>query len=227
MDSQFLLLLVLLYGVLLFAVAWLSERYSYKLQQPWWRPLVYTLAIGVYCSSWTFLGAVGTAVETGWGYLPIYLGPILLVIFGWPFLRRLLVISSRNKVTSVADFIGSRYGKNQRLAAIVTLVVVIGTLPYIALQLRGVGIAWETIDWHDEGRPGFDAISSLMAAMAMAWFSILFGTRIIDGPERLRGMITAVAAESVVKLLAFLVVGGLAIKLLLEQTPEMPDLVPN
>ena len=227
MDSQFLLLLVLLYGVLLFAVAWLSERYSYKLQQPWWRPLVYTLAIGVYCSSWTFLGAVGTAVETGWGYLPIYLGPILLVIFGWPFLRRLLVISSRNKVTSVADFIGSRYGKNQRLAAIVTLVVVIGTLPYIALQLRGVGIAWETIDWHDEGRPGFDAISSLMAAMAMAWFSILFGTRIIDGPERLRGMITAVAAESVVKLLAFLVVGGLAIKLLLEQSPQMPDLAPN
>ncbi len=215
MDSQLLLFLVCAYGALLFAVAWLSERYGHYLRQiHWWRPLVYALSIGVYCSSWTFLGAVGLAVENGWYYLPIYLGPILLVLFGWPFLRRLLIVSSRNKVTSIADFIGSRYGKSQRLAAVVTLVLVVGTLPYIALQLRAVDIAWSTINWVDTGSVRFDAISSLIAALAMAWFAILFGTRVIDGPDRHRGMITAVAVESVVKLVAFVAVALLAVSLL-------------
>ena len=213
MDSQLLLFLVCVYSGLLFAIAWLAQRYGHLLQQPWWRPLIYTLSIGVYCSSWTFLGAVGQAVESGWHYLPIYLGPILLVVFGWRFLRRLLIISSRNKITSIADFIGSRYGKNQRLAALVTLVVVIGTLPYIALQLRAVGIAWTTIQWSDQGAASFDAISSLIAAIAMAWFAILFGTRVIEGPDRYRGMITAVAVESLVKVIAFIVVAFLAVRL--------------
>lgn len=214
MNSQLILVLVCLYSGLLFAVAWLAERYGHRLQQPWWRPLVYTLSIGVYCSSWTFLGAVGQAVESGWDFLPIYLGPILLVLFGWRFLRRLLIISSRNKVTSIADFIGSRYGKNQRLAAIVTLVLVVGTLPYIALQLRAVGIAWSSMHWGTDFDPSFDSWSSLIAAMVMAWFAILFGTRVIDGPDRHRGLITAVAVESVVKVVAFVVVGILAMRVL-------------
>lgn len=219
MNGQLSLLLVCLYGGLLFAIAWLAERYGHRLRQPWWRPLVYTLSIGVYCSSWTFLGAVGQAVEDGWNFLPIYLGPILLVLFGWPFLRRLLIVSSRNKVTSIADFIGSRYGKNQRLAAIVTLVLVVGTLPYIAQQLRGVGIAWSTMygSGGTGGRYGagaFDSWSSLIAALVMAWFAIVFGTRVLDGPNRYRGLITAVAAESVIKLVAFVVVAVLAIRLL-------------
>ncbi|MGH1372596.1 MAG: NahK/ErcS family hybrid sensor histidine kinase/response regulator [Cellvibrionaceae bacterium] len=219
MDSQLLLLLVCFYSGLLFAIAWLAERYGSRLKADWWRPMVYTLSIGVYCSSWTFLGAVGQAVENGWEFLPIYLGPILLVLFGWRFLRRLLIISSRNKVTSIADFIGSRYGKNQRLAAIVTLVLVVGTLPYIALQLRAVGIAWSTIHWSENGGAAFDYWSSLIAAMAMAWFAILFGTRVIDGPDRHRGLITAVAVESLVKVIAFVVVGFLAYRLL--ETPGL------
>ncbi len=217
MNSQLLLLLVCIYGGLLFAIAWLAERYSHYLNQSWWRPLVYCLSIGVYCSSWTFLGAVGTAVENGWHYFSIYLGPILLVLFGWRFIRRLLLISSRNKVTSIADFIGSRYGKNQRLAATVTLVLVVGTLPYIALQLKGVGIAWDAIEWGDGGSLRFDLFSSLMVAGTMALFSILFGTQVIDGPNRFRGMITAIATESAVKLVAFLVVGVLAIYSLFQQ----------
>jgi len=210
MDSQQLMVLVAFYGALLFAIAWLAERYSHRIQTPFWRPLVYTLSIGVYCSSWTFLGAVGQAVENGWHFLPIYLGPILMIVFGWRFIRRLLIISSRNKVTSIADFIGSRYGKNQMLAALVTLVLVVGTLPYIALQLRAVGIAWSTINWKVMSDLTVDYGSSLIAAMAMAWFAIVFGTRIIDGPNRFKGMITAVAAESVVKLLAFILVAWLA-----------------
>ncbi|NHO67740.1 response regulator [Aestuariicella hydrocarbonica] len=221
MDSQLILVLVFLYGGLLFAIAWLAERYGHRMQQPWWRPLVYTLSIGVYCSSWTFLGAVGQSVESGWDFLPIYLGPILLVLFGWRFLRRLLIISSRNKVTSIADFIGSRYGKNQRLAAIVTLVLVVGTLPYIALQLRGVGIAWSSMHWGTASAGAFDSWSSLIAAMVMAWFAILFGTRVIDGPDRLRGLITAVAVESVVKIVAFVMVAGLAISLILSAEVDL------
>ncbi|NIB40233.1 response regulator [Pseudomaricurvus alkylphenolicus] len=227
MDSQLLLFLVCVYSALLFGVAWLAERYGHRLQQPWWRPLVYTLSIGVYCSSWTFLGAVGQAVENGWIFLPIYLGPILLVLFGWRFLRRLLVISSRNKVTSIADFIGSRYGKSQRLAAIVTLVLVVGTLPYITLQLRGVGIAWSSIQWGTDGNGGFDALSSLIAAIAMAWFAILFGTRVIDGPDRHRGMITAVAVESVVKVVAFVVVAMLAVRLMQGSGVDVANVAPN
>lgn len=211
MSDQLLLLLICGYAVLLFSVAWLSERYSHYLQQPWWRPLVYTLSIGVYCSSWTFLGAVGQTVKNGWHFLPIYLGPILLVVFGWNFLRRLLFVSARNKVTSIADFIGSRYGKNQTLAAIVTLVLVVGTLPYIALQLRAVGLAWETVRGDAVLVSSGDSIFGLATAMVMACFAILFGTRVIDGPDRLRGMVTAVATESVVKLMAFIVVAGLAI----------------
>ncbi len=218
MDGQLLLFLVFIYGALLFSVAWLSERYGHKIQMPWWRPLVYTLSLGVYCSSWTFLGAVGQAVESGWLYLPIYLGPICLVLFGWRFIRRLLIISSRNKVTSIADFIGSRYGKNQRLAALVTLVLVVGTLPYIALQLRAVGIAWATIQWDQGMSFSVDSVSSLIAALIMAWFAVLFGTRIINGPDRLRGLVTAVAVESVVKLFAFVVVAWLAFKVLSSET---------
>ncbi|WP_439135154.1 PAS-domain containing protein, partial [Pseudomaricurvus sp.] len=122
--------------------------------------------------------------------------------------------SSRNKVTSIADFIGSRYGKNQRLAAIVTLVLVVGTLPYIALQLRAVGIAWSAMHWGTGSTTSFDSWSSLIAAMVMAWFAILFGTRVIDGPDRHRGLITAVAVESVVKVVAFVVVAILAVRVM-------------
>jgi Na+/proline symporter/signal transduction histidine kinase len=211
MDGQKLIILVAFYSVILFAIAWWSERYK-GFHVPWWRPLIYSLSIGVYCSSWTFLGAVGQAVENGWHYLPIYLGPILLFLFGWPFLQRLLKASHHNKVTSIADYIGSRYGKNQFLAAAVTLVLVVGTLPYIALQLRGVGIAWASLNWQADVS-AFGDSSSLIAAMIMAWFSILFGTRVIDGPDRLRGLITTVAAESIIKVIAFVAVGLLAYSL--------------
>jgi len=221
MDGQRLIILVACYSAILFAIAWWAERYK-PINVPWWRPLIYSLSIGVYCSSWTFLGAVGQAVEQGWHYLPIYLGPILLFLFGWPFLKRLLRVSHYNQVTSIADFIGSRYGKNQTLAAIVTLVLVAGTLPYIALQLRGVGIAWSGLNWQ-EGDASFGFGSSLVAAMVMAWFAILFGTRIIDGADRYRGMITAVAVESLIKVTAFVVVGLLAYSVLSTDFSNIPQ----
>lgn len=226
MENQ-LLLLVLFYGGFLFALAWLSDRYNDRLRQPWLGTLVYALSIGVYCSSWTFLGAVGTGVESGWHYLPIYLAPILLFIFGWRFLRRLLVVSSRNKITSIADFIGSRYGKSQPLAAIVTLILVVGTLPYIALQLRAIGIVWAGVDLASGIDIEFDHTTSLIAALVLAWFAILFGTRVIDGPDRLRGMLSAIAMESLIKLVAFIAVAGLAIWLLLTVDFSAPAATPN
>ncbi|WP_317930308.1 PAS-domain containing protein [Halioxenophilus sp. WMMB6] len=233
MSNQIFLLLVCAYAGLLFAVAWLADRYSAQLQASGWRPLIYALSIGVYCSSWTFLGAVGTAITRGWLFLPIYLGPILMFVFGWPVLRRLLVIARRNRITSVADFIGSRYGKNQWLAAIVTVMMIVGTLPYIALQLRAVVMAWSTIHF-DLQHQQMGEYTSFFTALVMAWFSILFGTRVSNDPKGLKGVITAVATESAVKLLAFAAVAVLAWKLLagpgtLEPTSELvnSDALPN
>ena len=214
MDSERLLLIVTGYGALLFTIAWLTERYGHLIIKSWWRPLVYTLSIGVYCSSWTFLGAVGQAVNSGWHFLPIYLGPILLVVLGWRFLYRLITVSARNKITSIADFIGSRYGKYQPLAAAVTLVLVVGTLPYIALQLRAVDIAWASTDWRASGVLSSQVSSSLVTAMVMAWFAIIFGTRVIDGSDKLRGLMAVIATESVIKLIAFITVAALAWSLL-------------
>jgi Na+/proline symporter/signal transduction histidine kinase len=219
MDSNSLLLYALLYGALLFYIAWYTERRGGIGQR--WRPVVYSLSLAVYCSSWTFLGAVGRAVDSGWSFLPIYLGPILLFVFGWRFIRHLLVISSRHKVTSIADFIGSRYGKSQRLAALVTIVAVVGSLPYIALQLKAVALVWSLVD---VGRVSESVTlgdklviangTSLIAAVVLAWFAIVFGTRVIDGPQRHQGLITSIAMESMIKLVAFLAVGVFAVSII-------------
>jgi signal transduction histidine kinase/Na+/proline symporter/CheY-like chemotaxis protein len=214
MDSERLLLTVIFYGILLFTIAWLTEHYGHLLKQTWWRPLVYTFSLGVYCSSWTFLGAAGQASVSGWHYLPLYLGPILLIVFGWSFLHRLITVSSRNKITSIADFIGSRYGKHQPLAAAVTLVLVIGTLPYIGLQLRAVDIAWNSADWSTNNSITGEFSSSIVTAMIMAWFAIIFGTRVINGPNKLRGLMAVIATESVIKMIAFVVLALFSWRLL-------------
>lgn len=232
MDNSQLLFLVFIYGALLFTIAWVSEQPGSGMSGVrWWRPLIYALSIGVYCSSWTFLGAVGQAVEHGWHYLPIYLGPIILMIGGWSMIRRLIQISARNKVTSIADFLGSRYGKYQPLAAIATLVLVTGTLPYIALQLRAVDIAWAAVNWQSvfsaETLSAGTQSTSFYTAIIMAWFAVVFGTRVIDGPDRLKGLITVIATESVVKLLAFVVVGGLALWLWYQAPSEHMHALPD
>ncbi|UTA46463.1 PAS-domain containing protein [Simiduia sp. 21SJ11W-1] len=215
MNSQLVLLMAFVYAGLLFLVAWKTER---QLQlSPTAKALMYGLSLAVYCSSWTFFAAVGRAASFGWDFLPIYLGPILLFIFGWPFLRKLSVVSQRNRVTSIADFIGSRYGKHQGLAALVTLLALVGTLPYIALQLKGVSLAWHTVQMQSEVHntsAHFSPNSSLFTALIMACFAILFGTRTLDGPRRHQGLISAIAVESVVKLLAFLLVAAAAWQLL-------------
>lgn len=195
------------YVGLLFAVAYAGERRAPT--GPRLRPLVYALALAVYCSSWTFYGAVGTAARTGLGFLPIYLGPLLLLVFGWRILERLVLVSGEQRIVSIADFISSRYGRAPGLAALVAAVAVVAAVPYIALQFKAVAMSVEVLA--PGGHRGALADPALYVAGLLAAFSILFGTRQVDATEHHRGMVLAVALESVVKLLAFLAIGVLAL----------------
>ncbi len=216
------LLLALVYLGILGAIAWWADRRGERATLL--RSLVYSFALAVYCSSWTFFGAVSQAVSGAWSFLPIYLGPILLFVFGSGFMRRLLVVGERLKITSLADFIGSRYGKSQGLAALVCLVAIAGSLPYIALQLRAVTMAWGVISGSgDTPLPLVD--TALIAALLMALFAIIFGAHHIEGRERNRGLLSAIAFESVVKLVAFIAIAGLAVWVIFSgQTESEPSI---
>lgn len=199
-----LLLVALLYVGLLYGVAWLGDRRPWYPRQTRLRPIVYALALATYCSSWTFYGAVGSAARDGLGYLPIYLGPIALFVFGFGVLRRLVEVAKRRNTISIADFIGARFGKSHRLAALVALIAVVAVLPYIALQLKAVAMSFAVMVGDLPGRQGaLVADPALWGALLLAVFAILFGTRSIDASEHHHGLMLAVALESLIKLLAF------------------------
>ena len=200
-----LLLVSIGYAALLFAVAWVGDRYPLYLQRPWLRPMVYSLALAVYCSSWTFYGAVGTAVHQGIGFLPIYLGPLLLLIFGWRILERLALVAQSQSTVSIADFIAARYGRSQRLAALVAGIAVIAAVPYLALQFKAVAISLGVLGGKEVATAFGDP--ALYVAVLMALFAILFGTRQVDATEHRPGMMLAIALESLIKLVALIAVG--------------------
>lgn len=204
-----LLLVSLGYVGVLFAVAYLGDLRGATPRWRWARPLIYSLALAVYCSSWTFYGAVGTAARTGLGFLPIYLGPLLMLLFGWRILERLVLISGEHRIVSIADFLSSRYGRAPGLAALVAAVALIAAVPYVALQFKAVAMSVEVL------APGSDDAlfgdPALYVALLLAAFAILFGTRQIDATEHHRGMVLAVALESLVKLLAFVAIGVFAL----------------
>ncbi|SFX23667.1 hybrid sensor histidine kinase/response regulator [Marinospirillum alkaliphilum] len=207
-----LILFSLAYLLLLFAIAWQGDRAARRRQQPTSRPWIYSLALTVYCTSWTFYGAVGQAAGGGWLYLSIFIGPILTYFFAWPLLRKIFRVSKAQNITSIADFIASRYGKWQLLAVLVTLIALVGTLPYIALQLKAVAMAYEVLTSFPEPTPSSGGIHFLSdtafhVALALAVFAILFGTRHIDATEHHEGLLRAIAFESLIKLFAFLAVG--------------------
>jgi len=169
---------------------------------------VYALSLAVYCTSWTFYGSVGRATSGGLSFLTIYIGPTLMLLFGGVIVK-MIRISKTQRITSIADFIASRYGKSQLLAGLVTVIAVIGVVPYIALQLKAVAASLDVL-LHGSGggllqEPMVD--STLVIAVLLALFTILFGTRHLDATERHEGMVAAIAFESVVKLVAFLAVG--------------------
>ena len=204
-----LLLVSLGYIGVLFAVAYYGDQRATTEKLPWLRPLVYSLALAVYCSSWTFYGAVGTAARTGLGFLPIYLGPLLMLLFGWRILERLVLISGTHRIVSIADFLSSRYGRAPGLAALVATVALIAAVPYVALQFKAVAMGVEVLA--GVGDAGLLTDPALYVALLLAMFAILFGTRRIDATEHHRGMVLAVALESLVKLLAFIAIGVFAL----------------
>ncbi|MCU0257175.1 MAG: hypothetical protein MUF60_10575, partial [Vicinamibacterales bacterium] len=140
-----LLIASLAYAALLFAVAWLGDRRRTYPNHVRLRPVVYSLALAVYCSSWTFYGAVGSAARDGPSYLPIYLGPVLLFAFFMPFFERLVRVAKQNNVTSIADLVASRFGKSNRLAVVITLIALTAAVPYVALQLKAVAMSVEVM----------------------------------------------------------------------------------
>ena len=171
--------------------------------------LIYPLSLAIYCTSWTFFGSVGFATRTSVDFLAIYLGPILMIGLCTPLLRRVIQLAKSQNITSIADFIAARYGKSQAVAATVALIAIIGSVPYIALQLKAMASSLETILSEDQAFSKIPIIGdiALMVTLAMAVFAVLFGTRQADATEHQHGLMFAVAAESIVKLVAFLAVG--------------------
>ena len=200
------------YLLLLFAVASFGDRRAAQGRSVIGNAWVYALSMAVYCSAWTYFGSVGRAASGGVWFLPIYLGPMLAMILAWMLLRKMIRIARAYRITSIADFIASRYGKSQALAGLVTLITVVGLVPYIALQLKGIAVAYALMTGATAGSAApWWADSTLYMALALAGFTIVFGARHLDSAERHEGMVAAIAFESVVKLLAFLTVGAFVV----------------
>ena len=202
------------YVGLLFALAYYGDRLVKARGRATAKPVIYSLSLAVYCTSWTFYGSVGLAAKTGYGFLPIYIGPIVVFALGWPLMARLIRISKAHNITSIADFIAARYGKSQLLAAAVTVIAFLGTLPYIALQLKAVStsftvlMSYPVLELRASVSQPSSAWTALAVALLLAQFAVLFGTRHIEATEHNEGMILAIAFESIVKLIAFLAVGA-------------------
>ena len=172
--------------------------------------LIYPLSLAIYCTSWTFFGSVGFATRTSVDFLAIYIGPVLMIAACTPLLRRVIQLAKSQNITSIADFIAARYGKSQAVAATVALIAIIGSVPYIALQLKAVASSLETILSEDQAFSHIPIIGdiALTVTLAMAAFAVLFGTRQTDATEHQHGLMLAVATESIVKLVAFIAAGA-------------------
>jgi Na+/proline symporter/nitrogen-specific signal transduction histidine kinase len=199
---------------LLFAIAWYADRRAKAGRSIIANPAVYSLSLAVYATAWTFYGSVGRAAQDGVGFLPIYIGPTLMVLLGWFVLRKMIRVRKLARITTLADFAASRYGKSALMGGLVTLVAVIGILPYISLQLKAVATSFHILSQYPDAvmpqaaqaLPFLD-VTALYVAIFMALFAIAFGTRQVDLAERHEGIVAAIAFESLVKLVAFVAVG--------------------
>ena len=204
----------LAYLLLLFAVAFVGDRRAAAGRSLIGNAWVYTLSLAVYCTAWTYFGSVGRAASGGVWFLPIYLGPTLALVLGWMVVRKMIRIAKTYRITSIADFIASRYGKSPLLAGLVTLITVVGIVPYTALQLKAVSAGYTLLTTPLGAAPvvggasAWWADSALYVALLLTGFTMVFGTRQLASTERHEGMVAAIAFESVVKLLAFLAVGA-------------------
>jgi Na+/proline symporter/nitrogen-specific signal transduction histidine kinase len=202
------------YVGLLFVIAYYGDKRADAGRSIISNPYIYALSLAVYCTAWTFYGSVGLASGSGLSFLTIYLGPTLMVTLGWLVMRKIIRISKVHRITSIADFIASRYGKSSTLGGVVTIIAVAGVIPYIAVQIKAISATFFLINQYPD-----ISVSSTFAdipvlgdtafyvALMLAVFAIFFGTRHLDAAERHEGLVAAIAFESIIKLVAFLAVG--------------------
>ena len=210
---------------LLFGVASYGDRRARQGRSIISSGLVYSLSLAVYATSWTYYGSVGRAASGGVGFLPIYLGPTVAMAVWWVVVRKIVRICKRDRITSLSDFLSARYGSSAGLGALVTVVAVVGIVPYIALQLKAISTTFTVLRGADDGVAAVPLLqdTALWVALLLAAFAILFGARHLDASERHEGMVTAVAVESVVKLLALLTVGGYIVFVLFDGFGDLFD----
>src|SRR6202165_4297720 len=211
LEAWVVIAVALGYIGLLFVIATYGDQTGRLGREGRWRRFIYPLSLAIYCTSWTFFGSVGLASRTGFDFLPIYIGPILMIGLASPLITRIVRLAKAQNITSIADFIAARYGKAQSVAAAVALIAIIGTIPYIALQLKAVSSSLGTILVHITAKTGAEQMMlgdmALFVALSMAAFAVLFGTRHIDATEHQDGLMLAIATESIVQLFAFLGAG--------------------
>lgn len=213
LQGGLIFIVAMAYIGLLFAIAHYGDKYAEKWRASRLKPSIYALSMAVYCTSWTFFGSVGTAATRGWAFLPIYIGPIIMMIAGFGVMTKIATVCREQNITSIADFLGSRYGKSQSLAALVAIIAVIGVLAYIALQLKAVSLSFDVLIGQlgeqivRHSATDFSKDTAFYVTILMAVFAILFGVRYIHASEHHDGLILAVAFESLVKLVALLFVG--------------------
>ncbi|MBV8031792.1 MAG: histidine kinase, partial [Betaproteobacteria bacterium] len=214
LTAPVIVLVALGYLGVLFAIAYYADKRADAGRPVTRSAYVYSLSLAVYATAWTFYGSVGRAAVDGIGFLPIYIGPTLMIALWWVVMRKILRISKQNRITSLADFIASRYGKSAVLAGLVTIIAVVGILPYISLQLKAVSTSFSIlVQYPETAMPELRSApigrdTAFSVALVLAAFTIAFGTRHLDAAEHHQGMVAAVAFESLVKLVAFLAVGA-------------------
>lgn len=211
MQGWVIAIIAVAYVTLLFFIASVGDSRAARRNGIGSRPLIYALSLAIYCTSWTFFGSVGLASERGLEFLAIYIGPVLVFLFGFPLLKRIIRLAKSEKITSIADFLAARYGKSFAVASMATLIATFGTIPYIALQLKAISDSVNLMVAHYDGAPPaidfFVGDIALIVAFLLALFAVLFGTRHADATEHQDGLILAIAVETVVKLAAFLAIG--------------------
>ena len=206
MSNYILVIIIMCYLAVLFYIAFIAEKNA---KSKWVNnPYIYTLSLAVYCSAWTYYGSVGMAASSGVGFLPIYLGPAIAVPIWIVLLRKIIRISKQHKISSIADFISLRYGNNRFLGALITILCITATVPYISLQLKAVAETFSimTNEPHIIGSSIFDD-STFYIALLLAIFATFFGTQATDASEKHKGIVTTVAFESLLKLTFFLIIG--------------------
>lgn len=213
MEAVLPLAVALVYALLLFAFASWAEGTANTRLKSYLRPPAYALALAVYCTSWTYYGAVGSAVTDGWSYLPIYLGPILLFLFGHRFLRRLIDAVKADGASTISEFIGGRFGNSRGVAALVTTLALLGSIPYLALQLRSLGTTYALVSGS-----AVNPLTITLAAAGLALFAMIYGTRRYEAASRNDSILFAVGFESLMKL-SGLIVAGVAALILLTDAP--------